>query len=48
MEREASTPFFLDKPYDEIYRELFIPGDLHWNRQGNELVANVLYEQLSD
>ena len=31
-----------DTPPEEMYRKYFIPGDFHWNDEGNSLVAKTL------
>jgi len=32
----------------EIMKQYFIPGDVHWNTEGNQYVADILLEYMSD
>lgn len=41
-------PVFINEmPAKTVYEKYFIQGDIHWNREGNVLVASALYDYLS-
>jgi hypothetical protein len=33
---------------EETYRKHFIPGDFHWNNEGNNLVAKALVSRIME
>lgn len=42
-------PYFFDgRPAEEVYRDYFIPGDVHWNAAGHRLVADTLFRKWSE
>ena len=38
--------FFFAGPAEKVLDELFIEGDVHWNRAGHRLVANEFLKEL--
>jgi len=40
-------PYFInDLPVDDILKKYYIPGDVHWNKEGNRFVAQVIQKYL--
>ncbi|MBN1337973.1 MAG: SGNH/GDSL hydrolase family protein [Bacteroidales bacterium] len=39
--------FIADRDPETTYREYFIPGDTHWNRKGNKLIADRLFDVIT-
>ncbi|OQX79888.1 MAG: hypothetical protein B6D61_02830 [Bacteroidetes bacterium 4484_249] len=40
-------PYFInEQPYNDILKKYFIPGDVHWNQDGNKYIAQILQKYI--